>query len=236
MGTYTEGTGYPDWTRVDTLVSDPLVYEESLTLAESKTFGPFYVAPFPTTLISMGTYTTTGYGTVQMTWYATSTAKDLISAFTWHFGDHNSLIDGIVNNGPWLKVTAELFSGIITSVPRFTITATTSTPTNCRVSLTKLLAGTAADSIPGKGSSRIRLDPVTTGPAFLCVNSTATAWGAYVQSFYEGALGPYVAYANNATAGNSPVIPFYLPQYPMVLTIQNGTEDARTFNYAVTVP
>lgn len=234
--TFTQGTGYPDWTRVDTLVSDPLIFDVVTSMPANVGYGPFYVGPFPTSKVTLGPSGAIAPMQLVLTWYADQSLTDVVGGFTWNTDSATPVADAISNLGPWLKVNVEnpfATSGVDYNL---NVVETTANADDSRTGFGKIVNQGFGLPLTAGQVDDIPSGLVTTGPALLYVVTTATNWSAELYGIENGTK--TMSLAKRLSGDAAPFIPIavFLPPQQTMIELVNDDGSSRLFSYTLSTP
>lgn len=232
----TQGTGYPDWTRVSTVVSDLVVDEIGVTVGASPEYGPFYVGAFPTLRVLLGAFLRAKTTYLQVAWYATGTKLRGVGEFVWSVSETASINDAVACLGPYVVIRVYGTATTAAKVNQLCVVATTSDVAAARVSNNKVIYTVTTLSVPGGMRQTEFIPTVTTGPAKLFAISTATTWSVVLVGWLNGNSIYRLASVNQTTTRNQHTVEVNLPPVLCAVRFENGTATAKDFSVSLVTP
>jgi len=226
--------GFPDWGRFVQSVADPLVVGSQALTGLHTIFGPYFVGAYPVTALRLSPASSGALTSYIIAFYADEALTELVGEVFYQTIYNLPIVDCVGNVGPWL--TIECTDSAYSAGDTATISAVASTASvaDLRRSQSGSLLSQTIESVPSGDSVQPYCFYITTGPAVLCIATTATDWTAVLDALVSGTDPVPLAGISNASA--NPAGPLYvaLPGLPTQLTFTNNDGVARNFSASLT--
>lgn len=229
---------YPDWTRVDQQVGNPIVNRlGDFNVAGVRFYGPFFMSPWESvTVTASGAISAGDYVTVKLFWFADLAMTQAIASQTAQYKIGSTLADQFAVMGPYLNVSVDWGTGggaVATNLivlPRRAMHGWSRSVGDSR------LLTFAAIAVGAGLTVRTPILTVTSGRAHLHVDTAGTLWVATIETLdatntVDGSVGQVFGQASNIQSDFDIV----LPPVQCQLAIQNGDGVARNYRGALTV-
>lgn len=234
---FASGTGYPDFERVTTLVTDPLVYEVINPVLATQSYGPFYVGTFPTLIVSADpAVSATAQYQVFLQWFADEALADQVGNFVWSPDNEYPLHDAIANVGPWVKVTVFNPSAPNALTLILSVVATVAAPRDCRPFTSKVLAEQAPITVGAGTTTSVKLAAVTTGEVLMYAEASASGCKSALNVYLGNTVQYAIAQIDSGSSQQGEPVRVFLPERPVRLDLDNPTGSAVIMSGAVVLP
>lgn len=217
----TVSEGYPDWQHIQTRAGVPIAFLPGQSIPAATTFGPWYLANWPSVTIIASPGGTSSY-TMNIQWWADEAMTQsiefhtvVIAAANWPY----LMTHGVFSSWLSLRITPIAF------VAGDTVDVVV-TPTTARLPLVDLFDPTALKINNATVAAGATLTTnsllITPGPGDFYFKTNATAWTMKIQYFSTGGVWTDLYVFDNTVSNGLYTNQIVLPPYPLRTQFTNS--------------